>query len=479
MWSILGVVVFALFWFKFVPFGHICYIHNFLGENDFISNLTPKERIVEEPGQIKMIGEPVYFTLRTPRPFKTATINFKYKYSGNKPEVMELGVLADNINWRYKLKPVENKIIDQLSLTWDKLKNDGSILLQKKPQYNCLQEFLNNPPPQEEIALYNYNWDKNYFLPDYTPDSTRTVINTPLQGSFQFYTYIKDEILDFKFNFWDINKNNQKDDFKINLYYKSKLISSKNISGDEISKANEEINLLPESGFDIQGLVEGSYKVEIRANNDIITERISSGQQKISFLNNLYLAKPDILGKDQQSIYPLRIYTDSSQLQAKTIYPSGLQSVAINGEEGSVLKIEETYKKFSQGIGNDSEESVDISINKPGIMLGGDSVFSFSQKALFNPELSKLNSKRVLDKGIKYVLANYQTSSREEDWKKKQIKFDLNSAYSEDGKYEFLISAPGLEKNDADGYIVIDEISVDLEGETAPEILKRKLIKSK
>lgn len=465
-----------LFWFKFVPTGHISYIHSFKGENSFISDITPAERVAKEDGRVKLIGDPAYFTLRTPRPFTTATVTLKYKFPAQEAEIMELGILVDDLNWRYKLKPIENKIVDRLSLVWDKLEQDGIMLLQKEARFSSLKEFREQPPGIEKISLYNYDWDRNYFLDDYEPVEEGIRIRAPLQGSFQFYTYIKEETLDVQFKFWDINKNRGKDDLKIILYFQDTVIASKDISGDGISEASKEVNDLGRSGFSIPGLTEGVYKVEVYAGDDIITEEIDSGQHKLSFSGGLNLAKPDIGRIGAPEVYPLKLYTDSKQLHAKTTHPSGLQFLAVGEEEGEGLDLTETYKKFSYIPDNNSQESTAISINKPGVILNGDGVFSFSREALLNGEVSRLRSGRAVEEEMEYVLTDYKKWSRQGEWKVKETAFDLGSAYSEDGKYRFLISIPGLkEDDDIDDYVIIDEIKIELKGDSILEILKRKL----
>lgn len=467
--------MFALFWFKFVPTGHIFYTHDLERDHSFISDITPAERVEIEDGQARIMGDPAYFTLRVPRPFRIATVILRYKFPSEKLDIMELGILADSLNWRYRTKPVENKMIDHLSLVWNRIEEDGSLLLQRENKYDSLEEFMNTPPSGEEIALYNYDWDKKYSLPGYEPDQENSSIRAPLRGSYQFYTYIKEEPLNVEFKFWDINENEEKDDFTINLYYEDKLISSKDVQGDGIEEDTGEINILGQAGFDIQDLAEGVYRIEVAANDDIITERIDSQQSKISFRGNLKLAKTDILKGDFEGVYPLKLYTDGLEVHAKTIHPSSRQSLSIN-EDRQVLNIEETYKKFSQEIEPGAGKKSNIGIEKSGLILNSDGVFSFTADSLFNPGFKKLRSARSLTDNINYILADYQSGEKDNGWQVKEIKFDLGSAYSEDNKYKFLVSVPGLENDDdIDDGVVIEEIKVELEGETVPEVLMRKL----
>jgi len=77
--------------------------------------------------------------------------------------------------------------------------------------------------------------------------------------------------------------------------------------------------------------------------------------------------------------------------------------------------------------------------------------------------------------GINYVLANYRIPSDDGEWKTAEVEFDLTKAYSEDGKYSFLISIPGLRADDGvDDYIEIGGIKIDLRGRTLFGALKNK-----
>ncbi len=61
-----------------------------------------------------------------------------------------------------------------------------------------------------------------------------------------------------------------------------------------------------------------------------------------------------------------------------------------------------------------------------------------------------------------------------------RVEFDLRGAYREDGKYTFLISAPGLNPNDAlDDYLEIEEIKVELKGKTLIEKIREVIRQEK
>jgi hypothetical protein len=487
LWIVLAGIVGWLLYMAVVPSGKISYVYDFKRSNYFIGKLSPKERVkpVNNGSQV-VVGDLVYFSLRTPRKFDKAVLTLKYKTvetrhavetrHGASLPIIEAGILADKTIWRYDLKPIENKIIDRLSLAWDMIEENGVILLQREKKYKTINEFLNNVPPRDEIALYNYDLKTNFILKDYAPmelssgyPELSSEINYPLRGDWQFYTYIKDEDLDFTFNFQDLNKNKDSDEIDLYLYYNNQLIDSRHLNDDGISETGGKITNRGEIKLKLTNLPEGVYKIELRANDDIITKNIITKQKKLAFINKLWLAR----GNNSQII----LYTDSREIKAQTINPGSLQTIKVSDSE---LVIDETYKQFSVDVEADATELssvASIALEKDDVILAGDGVFSFKEDSLINPKLKKVDANLDVDRGgVNYILANYRIPQDEGEWKVARAEFDLTKAYSEDGKYSFLISIPGLRADDEiDDSIEIGGIRVDLEGRSLVEKLKEML----
>ena len=258
-----------------VPTGKISYVYDFDKNSRFISKLTPDTRVkpIKNKKQ-EIIGAPVYFNLNTHRKFNKAKLSIKYKYNEYKSPIsfIEAGILADNLLWRYNLKPVENKIIDELSYTWNVLQKDDIVLLQRKKTYNSIDKFLNKLPKSSEIALYNHNLNQEYTIPGYAPSKKDKIIKYALRGQYQFYTYLKNEELYYKFIFQDLNENKEKDPINLNIYYGDKLIDTRFLEDDGIN--NEKIGTQRTLELKLANMPEGAYKIELRANDDILTKKI-------------------------------------------------------------------------------------------------------------------------------------------------------------------------------------------------------------
>lgn len=458
------VVLFFLLWQAVVPTGQISYSTEFQKKNDFLSPLSPKTRVKDDN---KVIGNPIYFTLRTPRRFETAELEITYKNDYFK--IVEAGLLVDGELWRYKNYPLENKILDELKTDWYSVyePESNNLLLQKEKQYQAIEEFLAHLPSQEKIAVYNYNLEQDFIIPDYEATPDKQELKTDLRGSYQFYTYIKEEKLDFKFLLQDINQNDDSDKIDIHLYFKDVLIDSRHLSDDGITEATGEVTKPREISLEVPDLPEGVYKIEVRVNDDILTKEIKTSQQKISFLNQLRLA---FTNENEQ-----KLYTTGQELSAKITDPKHLQAVEVKSDyETSSLLIEETYTRFSTKLNNC--QPCQINLTSGGIALFSNGVFSFDSASLLDPSIAKVDSNFYkVSEGIEYIIANYSSPKRQGDWQVATVEIDLTQGYTEANKYSFMISVPELRAEEAkENYLEIKGVKVKLKGKTLWEKILRQ-----
>ena len=458
LWHILALVVLFFIYLAIVPSGHISYTYNFEKDNSFISSLYPKERVEPiENGIQKIIGDPVYFSLETPRTFDNADVNIKFK--NNNPElnqIIESGVLVDKTIWRYKLNPVDNFFLDNLYDKWNVLEKDDLVLFSRgkiaSSSYSSIDSFLSSPPPSNKIATYNYDLNIDYTPENYASSSDIYVLDKRLRGPYQILTYIDNEDISFDFTFSDLNKNKDSDEININLYYGNQLIDTEHLDDDGIVDDSGEIKESRNISLNLANMPKGVYKIELRVNDDIVTDRIETKQNKLSFLNKLWLA--------DDSLENFSVFTDSNIIYAQTTNPASIQKIEF---ASSGLDVEKTYKQYSVELQGTSTE---IFFKKGDIVLAGNGFFSFELSSLMNPNIKKIDSSFNLNNSqIEYILARYKKPDLDGEYLNKTINFDLAGAYREDSKYSFLISIPGLRADDeVDDSIEISEIKIDLYG---------------
>lgn len=457
LWFVFTLVVFWFFHMGVVPGGEIVYVNDFSSPSEFVQKLSPSERVqAPNQGTQKIIGNPVYFSLHTPRSFDWARLSIRYKNDFSLP-LIEVGALVDKTVWRYDLQPLENSFLDELGKTWSLVHDQDYSFFQKEKTFDTLDSFLANIKSLDKIAVYHYDLQADYKIVDYASSTKGQAIENfqVLQGAWQALTYVDNEDMNFEFDFFDKNQNDDEDLVEIFLYYKNQLIHSEILADKEGDRAEENFS----SKINIPNLPSGVYKIEVKTNDDVLTNNIVSTQKKLAFLNRIELAK-----NTQEDV---EIFTDSQEVSLTTVYPDRLGSFSLGS---STVEIDETYRQFSAPVkkASSSDKLAKLMI-QDGFILGGSGVFAFSQEAYFNPRIKKAVRPFISkDQGIEYVIAKYESPQIKNGWKTKSQVIDLKAAYREDNKYSFLISIPDLSLED-ESYVEIDEIKVELRGRSLME----------
>ncbi|MCX6800170.1 MAG: hypothetical protein NT091_03420, partial [Candidatus Falkowbacteria bacterium] len=419
---------------------------------------------------VKIIGDPVYINLRTPRAFDSGKLTIKYRYPSNgNIKIIEAGVLVDAKQWHYDLHSIENRTLSELAGRWSLLKEGDLALLQKESKYKSIENFLSNLPDQAKIATYDHELEVEYKDKNLV-NQVSANINRPIRGDYEFYTYLSDKnnYLYFNFTLSDIHKNKDIDPVQIFLYYKNQIIESYFLKDDgilgDIDVVGPDRNII----IDLPAMSEGVYKVEVKTNSDIITKSIQTKQSELSFINKIWISD----FKDS----PTKIFTDSNEIGVETINPGRLQTIKIGNDN---LNIKDTYRKY---VSHASNKTSEIQLEKNDIILSGNGVFSFNENELINPVLKKVDASYVIkdNENIEYILARASMPKEENGWQVGTADFDLKKAYRENQRYSFMISVPGLMVDDEiNDWIEIKEISIDLQGKNIFDyfkLLKLKLM---
>lgn len=181
---IIAIPVVILFWLaskQLALGGKMEVVYNLKTPSPFISPLRPEDRVgkisKDETGNYwqAIIDDPIYFNLIVPQKFDQATVQIIYQ-NKNLP-IFQIGAATDLANWQYAIKPLENKILDQL--TWLQIKSGEIVLWQRKKVFNTIDEFFNNTPPAGQIVVYNYDLASREKAVHFTPqiDLDRSGIN--------------------------------------------------------------------------------------------------------------------------------------------------------------------------------------------------------------------------------------------------------------------------------------------------------------
>lgn len=465
---IISLLVLVFLFLKVVPGGQITYSKDYSSwlhsGKGFIYNFTPAERVDIKSGRLpRLIGDPVYFSVFTPRTFSRVKMTVKYKsHLSPATPIIEAGVLADNVVWRYDLRPLDNKILTDLRLPGGRLEENGLTLWQAENDYQQLSDFFadlktNNlaacPGNTAScLAVYNYNPDYNFQFKG-LKDSLPTRLDVPLRGAHTLFFYINNEPLRLELKFLDLNQDKTADPLAIILSKDGEVI-------ERVSLADENLN--PVGGqeenkslvLEEKNLSPGLYKVEIKITDDTVIKSIQSSLDRFVFVGKVWPVS--VSGA-------LNIYTDASQLQVKAFAPASVQSLVFGGV---AFAITEPYKQFNFQTTNTAAIK-EIKLTKDDVILEASGIFSFSKNNFFNPLLPKVDRFFKLNEGLKYILADYQAPIAKNEATSATAELNLIGVYREKGKYNFMLSIPGLKNDDgADDYLEISEIKMEFSGRT-------------
>lgn len=474
---IILILALVFLYLKIVPFGRITYSRTWprglASGKGFIYDFKPAERIDNADSSIlKIVADPVYFSLSSPRAFDSAEITVKYrdKLSSSTP-LVEIGVLRDKLTGQYDLEPLQNNLVDRYRFSWLHLEDaNGRLILQAEKYYADPAEFikdlkagnLKNCPggPSSCVATYNYPLDLPFRLPDYSAIAP-TVISQPLRGAQQFYVYFPAGAWRLAFNFTDLNLDKGQDPITVNVYSGDKIIATKilddnNPTPDSGKSEEKKIILNGQQGS-------GLYRVEVRVSDDIVMSKLESSSDKLAFINKIW----PVSGAGS-----LTLFTDASYIGVSTLNPASLGAVSFGGKDFSLDK---TYRQFSF---SGSAGVNKIVLKKDDLVLENSGVFSFSGTSLINPGTRKIDRYFYPSDDVRYIIAAYERPLEDNGIKTAHATLGLKGADNENNKYTFLISIPGLDgANGAAQYLEIKEISIKLTGKTIfekiGEIFKR------
>lgn len=431
--------------------GHLEVSRNFQKLSPFISEFSPLERLGEvekdENGDYyqTIIGEPVFFRLTMPRIFKTARVEVTYK---SEAPVFELGAQLAPLGVNYEFKPLQNLMLENLK--WEKLQEEGIILFQKNKKYEEITDFLDNLPAKNEIAVYNYDLNYNFKLPDYSPSNDTLKISQKLKGAHTFYTYIKNEPLGLVLKVEDLNNHEGPDPLVVIISKNSERVHSTTLEDDGNTSGNGQVSAEREVKINLPNLAEGAYKVEILTTDDILTSQIETKQKYLAFAGHLNLA----------GNAPINIYTNGHKFDFETEKSEGLQEIKINEDK---LNLDTAYTPISFTLGQYKKDKINlIYLPKSNALIETDGLLTFSRETFFDPTVADLNNILDLDQEeINYILAQYELPLKFDGWSVASVNFDLSNKAISNKKLKFSLRAPGMEK----GEIKIKEIKMILDKE--------------
>lgn len=467
------VIVAWAFWRDLVPSGQITYDYQVGQQSAVITPLFPANRLdpADAVGTKKtwqqMIQEPIYFETRIPRKFDKAEV--KVKFSNPDKTFMQVGLRTHGeLEWNYDFLPLDNPALN--SLSWPYLANDEISIWQKNKNYQTIEQFYSSLSSVNNLAVYAYNLNRRYLMSQYKPSTNRKTIVRAIRGNHSFYTYIKNETLDFIFKYNDINRMDGEDPWRIVVYDdKNNEVNKILIADDGKTGRFDGASKILTANLFIKNLPEGVYRIELQAEDDIIFRSIDTAQKYITFINRLYLvdSKEYTDGLVDLKLEPTSVYSTLGRVGFYTAHPAGLQRVGVGDQQ--IVDLNKTHTDFYI---TPKKLPTIIYVPVNDIKIFGRGLMALSEDTYFNPEIYNLRDFAETP-DIDYLLSSYKPPVQIGPWLENKVVFDLANANTVNRKLRFVISVPEL--IDDQKRIYIESISVTFKSQ---EVSFKELMKN-
>ncbi|MBT4856815.1 hypothetical protein HON52_01345 [Candidatus Uhrbacteria bacterium] len=406
----------------------------------FIDRLLPDQRLLE--GQttaqgelyVSIIDEPVYFGMHLPHTdFDEMEVALTFK-NDDQP-IVELGSLVDIQSQSYDLRPLHNRIIDELD--WEVLESDGAYLYQRAGNYASIDEFVESPPERSTVAVYHADLETPYRMESYQQLGVSQTFDVSLRGYHKYVTYIKDETFDLAVSWMDMNRTAGADEGAVRLRNEDGDVLYEHFFDDDENITENQVSDDGYARITYPDLPEGVYSVELSGTSDIFWRAITTTQRYVSFVNKINLG--DDVGHLAQP-RATTFYTNAKHLTAQTLHADATQRITVGS---GVIVVDETHRKMFHDV---DDLGVVSGLSPVGdIEIVGDGKFAFSQAAFFDPDPISMNAYSDVDvQGIDYVLTTYESPLQVGDWLVASGLFDLASLRSLD-ELKMTVSVPGIE----------------------------------
>ncbi len=457
--GLLLLFVGLLIWFNLAPFG---LVRQYKEGDRRMSKLGPDDRVmgvrVDNTQINKQIGDVMYFSTDVgATKFDKAKVKIIYQNPSPDQEIF-LGY-KDRPEWHYETKLIDSPILN--SLNW-KRAGDSLMLYQRNDAYKSIDEFFSQISTDEVVGTYNLS-PNNFFidkLPDYSSSSNERNIELGLRGKHTMYVYLENEPFNMSFHLKDLNWYEGKDKISIGVYFKGNLIKEATSDDDENDSADkrggERILSLE---FPEKGLTEsGVYKVVVDSTQDTILTNIVTTIQKIVFAGQIYLtANNEVYPEIYSETKALNIYSNSKILSFLTHHPNAIQEIMVDGEE---ILIEQPLKEVAI-TNNDGFNEIKLSKNDL-IIKGITGFFSFTKEQFFEPTkyiFLPIDEPEYINL-VDFILTDYITPQIINGWKVAEVEFNLDKAFINNGKLEWMIQSPDLKANN--GELFIKDLQIEL-----------------
>ena len=443
--------------------------YDFADKATVVSEFTPtgrsldREQNLENGGAYqRIVAEPVYFTVDLPSAYPTATVELEYQNPSQPTVELGLQTRLESEQPVYDFKTIQNKFVEQS--TWDRLEEDGVVLLQADQTYDSVAAFKANPPKKAQVGTWRAGLELPFTFAQYQEGPEVSEWNYPLRGGHEFYTYVKDVPLEFTITYEDANLSAGPDPVQVEVIRLGAVIHEELVADDGTEGVTSSSTGPQQVQVNLPDLEEGVYAVRVQAGEDIFLTGVTTPLDKLVVKHNVHLAgSPEYHNAlPQLSTERSTLYTESDVVSATAKHSPGVSTITLNGEPLYIHTVDRLYRWQTPR----SRQFTEVIVPTNDVLLQADHYFSASEDSWFDPqfgfrELTSSTDASVLD----YIIAkSYTEPGSQRNWVLTSTEFDLTQVAAEDPtQLQFIVSAPGLA--DASRDIKVRRITVTAQKE--------------
>lgn len=455
--AIAVLVVLGLAWRDIAPRGHLSINHTFGKRSAFVSELVPVDRTQTHRDGMAVVAEPVYMTVRYPRPFKTLEAELLFSNPAN--AFIELGpqAAAGEVFARQGVNhPQLNTLMEAPG--WERaaiLLPDGPTLWQSRASdylYSSAEQFFEQLPDAERTAYYGLDWLKPY-LPDFerVQQAETQSIPVALQGSHEFYVATNRDRVAMNFEVTDLNRVLGADEVLVQIRdWNGTVLAEERLEDDGNTTDDGRFSSKRSLELAFTGLAEASVvSVRVVTTEDMVLQGLRFDAPYLVAKGRVKVAGgPAIEAALGTSATPtVYLTTNARALNFHTDHMDTLQTVHVGLES---VVIDEPFTNIAYTLAATRRfllsQGYTLTLEKGNLDVQGRGVFAFNSTAYFSP------TPWVFDESIdaetheiSYVIANYTPPQRQKDGVYTQkIGMDLSEVYAPDQHLRLQLTAQGL-----------------------------------
>ncbi len=422
-------------------------VHYTVGDSSpFVQSLLPSDRVSKvENGSVKLLEEPVYFSVFAP-PGNWQTADVKIDFQTGDQAILELGVLRDLFAQAFDFKPLANTVVEHLEANgWV-----GRPLAQLGENVNVFirKEFVGAPPSSikdAQIGIYKASlpWSPP---PGATASKKDKTYSLMLRGPHELFTAIGDkEPLRISILLDDLNEAVGSDEGAIRIYSQKGGMVSETVFADD-GNTTADGSLSPSRTVVVapDGLPAGTYRIVLSGTSDIVFDEFVTKQNYLVVKNSMTI-KPHTGA--------IALNTNAKKI---TVEPLAVGALGTTVFGQTKMALEKVNEKVS-GVSIDRDVS-SLILPGGGVKITGEGFFALANAAFFIPEPAGFSNFLAAPDRFRAIVAFFPPQMRDGHWRTATTKYELSTLAKERGAYKFVISAPLV--HETDGGVEIHSIDV-------------------